>query len=69
MMNNIYRGENAPCKDCQDRHSGCHPQCEAYKLYAEKREQARQERYMIKEIAEARYAGSIRRREKRRKKS
>lgn len=24
---------NAPCKDCADRHSGCHSECEAYQNY------------------------------------
>lgn len=23
----------APCKDCKDRHSGCHSECEKYKTY------------------------------------
>lgn len=28
----------APCKDCQDRHEGCHGECERYKAYAAERE-------------------------------
>ena len=27
----------APCKDCPDRHLGCHSQCEKYKAYTEER--------------------------------
>ena len=25
----------APCKDCEDRHSGCHSECEKYKAFKE----------------------------------
>ena len=34
----------APCKDCNDRHTGCHAECEKYKRFAEEREYNRQER-------------------------
>ena len=26
---------NAPCKDCKDRHVGCHSECEKYKEFAD----------------------------------
>lgn len=26
----------APCKDCKERHEGCHSTCEAYKEFNEK---------------------------------
>lgn len=29
---------NAPCKDCKDRHAGCHSECERYQAYAAERE-------------------------------
>ena len=35
---------NAPCKNCEDRHTGCHAECEKYKAFAEEREKHRQER-------------------------
>lgn len=28
----------APCMDCQNRHPGCHGQCEAYKAFRAKRD-------------------------------
>lgn len=28
---------NAPCKDCEDRHFGCHSECEKYKLWQTER--------------------------------
>lgn len=30
----------APCKDCPDRHPGCHGQCEAYKAFRAQRDAA-----------------------------
>lgn len=32
---------NAPCKDCPDRHIGCHGECEAYQTYNADRERIR----------------------------
>ena len=32
----------APCKDCEDRHSGCHSICKAYKAYKEEAEKYKQ---------------------------
>ena len=34
----------APCKDCQDRHVGCHADCERYQAYAKVFEAAREKR-------------------------
>ena len=28
--------ENAPCKDCADRHPGCHGSCEKYKAWRDR---------------------------------
>lgn len=37
-MNIDYRKltKNSPCKDCADRHVGCHSTCENYKDYQKK---------------------------------
>ena len=29
-------GFNPPCKNCADRHIGCHSECELYKIYKDK---------------------------------
>ena len=29
---------NAPCKDCPDRHQGCHSECKKYKEYRKKQD-------------------------------
>lgn len=34
----------APCKDCPDRHTGCHAECEKYQTFAKEREEERQAR-------------------------
>lgn len=34
----------APCKDCADRHVGCHATCKAYIAYAVERERYRQDK-------------------------
>lgn len=36
---------DAPCHDCASREVGCHAGCERYKAYAERREQALENRY------------------------
>jgi hypothetical protein len=30
---------NAPCKDCSDRHQGCHCECEKYKVFRKERDE------------------------------
>jgi hypothetical protein len=32
-LNLTYSIGNSPCKDCDDRHSHCHAECERYKAY------------------------------------
>ena len=39
-----------PCKNCKDRHQGCHSECEAYKELDEANEKARQENFKNNEI-------------------
>lgn len=34
-MKLVFPPANAPCKDCQDRHIGCHCECEKYKTFTE----------------------------------
>lgn len=40
----------APCYKCTERQHLCHSTCERYRLYAEEREQVRQERDKMQEI-------------------
>lgn len=35
----------APCKNCIERHAGCHSQCEKYIEFARVSEEIRQKRY------------------------
>ena len=42
----------SPCKDCTDRHAGCHGECERYQEYCQQREEAKAKR-------KAQYAGDI----------
>lgn len=49
----------APCKDCGDRHQGCHSRCEAYKAYHaenKKRCEDNQRINKLKEYQRDRYA-------------
>lgn len=39
-----------PCGGCQERHPGCHAECEKYKAFAEERHKARDETYRQKKI-------------------
>ena len=34
-MRLVYPQANAPCKDCTERHVGCHIECEGYKHFKE----------------------------------
>ena len=34
-MGLVYARTNAPCKDCTERHIGCHAECDRYKVFAE----------------------------------
>ena len=62
MISKIYKGPNAPCKDCPDRHSGCHAECDKYQEYAKYMENERKERDKARQIAEERYFAERRRR-------
>lgn len=33
MVFSVFSAGAAPCKDCSDRHVGCHGDCEKYKAY------------------------------------
>ena len=35
---------NPPCKECADRHCGCHLDCDKYKEYSELRKEKLEER-------------------------
>lgn len=59
---------SAPCKDCEDRHEGCHAECERYKVYKNEREAAKK---WLKEQSDADGVGcerGIRLRERMRRK-
>ena len=34
-MSTVYRRTLPPCKDCADRHIGCHSECDGYKEWKE----------------------------------
>ena len=41
---------NPPCKECVDRHCGCHSECDKYKEYNESRKAELEERKKAREI-------------------
>ena len=41
---------NTPCKDCSDRHYGCHSECDKYKAYSESRKAVLEKRRKAWEI-------------------
>lgn len=49
-----------PCKNCLDRHSGCHSKCEAFAVFSENNQRANTARrdyyssFTIREMGEAR---------------
>lgn len=55
-MGLVYAKPNAPCKDCKERHVGCHAECEMYKEYAEENRRRHDEamkRFQIEQGLEA----------------
>ena len=34
-MGLFYGRPDSPCKDCKERRTGCHPECEKYKVFAD----------------------------------
>ena len=47
-------GLAAPCKDCEDRHEGCHTECDKYKEYKAELDK-RKEEARSRTCREARY--------------
>lgn len=41
---NYSTARYAPCKDCPDRHAGCHGQCDRYAAFRKDRERYHDER-------------------------
>ena len=39
----------APCKDCENRHMGCHSSCQLYFDYKERNDKRREEDYQRRE--------------------
>ena len=39
----------APCKDCENRHMGCHSSCQLYLDYKERNDKRREEDYQRRE--------------------
>jgi hypothetical protein len=55
-MGLVYARPNAPCKDCKERHVGCHAECERYKEFAEENRRRHDEAckaYVIEQGLEA----------------
>lgn len=42
----------APCKDCAERHLGCHSKCEKYEEYSSERSELRRQRMIDHEYTE-----------------
>lgn len=61
---------NAPCKDCPDRHQGCHCECEKYKVFRKERDEINSTIQKAKELEYAehsRYRQAMKIRQKRKK--
>lgn len=41
---------NSPCKDCKERHLGCHSRCEAYQSYRAANIKRNEENHLRNEI-------------------
>lgn len=65
MRWNEYRGPNSsgPCKDCTERHIGCHGECERYQEYDRQNELRRKHRGYVAEKLRRRPSWSERGRE------
>lgn len=50
---NRQRGNENPCKDCKDRHLGCHSCCEKYIKWSEEREKFLKKQTLQKSITDA----------------
>lgn len=62
---NLFFGyNNSPCKDCPDRHVGCHGECERYQEFNRSREAYREEHRKELETRNAVWSGSQKRKDK-----
>lgn len=43
--NQYDHSQMSPCKDCEDRHRGCHDRCEAYKDFRNEIDKANAQRH------------------------
>lgn len=61
---------NSPCKDCTERHVGCHAECEKYRKAKEETEEAKEKQRLHKETEAyfADYAMDVIRRNRNRRK-
>ena len=41
---------DSPCKDCPERHEGCHGKCDGYKAYKAAKQQAREDERKRKDV-------------------
>ena len=41
---------DSPCKDCPERHEGCHGKCDGYKAYKVAKEQEREDERKRKDV-------------------
>ena len=56
------------CKDCTDRHVGCHAECETYNAFVKEREEFRQKVHNERVKQDITYTGVILREQRRTKK-
>lgn len=46
----IKEKANAPCKDCKNRHIGCHSECNEYKAFCESKTKEKANRRMENDL-------------------
>lgn len=52
-MGLFYGRPDSPCKDCKERRTGCHPECEKYKVFAEENRRRHDEAMKAYKIEQA----------------
>ena len=49
-VNNPRQQRKHPCYQCEDRHIGCHSECDAYKQWCEKNEKMKKDIFEQKQL-------------------
>ena len=74
MTSLYWRGKmskpNSPCKDCPDRHMGCHSECEGYKSFEAENEEykAKRREALKKEYGSLDYVSILKNKQRKNKK-